>query len=75
MRQGVALHGGTGGMKNCSTSGSNSGIPWHLKKGLAHALAGMRRADLRTRPSCPDSDGLLDELEPHSVDRLAAPLD
>ena len=28
-------------MPNCSTSGSNSGIPWHLKKGLSHALAGI----------------------------------
>ena len=28
-------------MPNCFTSISNSGTPWHLKKGLAHALAGI----------------------------------
>ena len=28
-------------------SGSNSGTPWHLKKGLAHALVGIRGLGLR----------------------------
>ena len=27
-------------------SGSNSGTPWHLKKGLAHVLIGIRRYSL-----------------------------
>ena len=29
-------------MPNCFTSGSNSGTPWHLKKGLSHALIGIK---------------------------------
>ena len=36
-------------------SGSNSGTPWHLKKGLVHALVGISRARrLNPYPGRPD---------------------